>query len=195
MFASGFRVLAGLALAVLMLELMPPPKPALATELASLLDVARNVSLHSEDFVRANWSPQLFGPASGWWEAAPASDRNDRPAMGSLLLLTGYCDGACGHAAIVTRIVSAREIRIDHADWLHDGAIYRNNPVADVSWNNDWSRVRVFNIRTGSWGGKVYAVRGFLRALRAAEDDRNPPPDSPFALTPEDRSIPSSFEK
>jgi hypothetical protein len=63
---------------------------------------------------------------------------------------------------VVRRIVSPREIRIDHANWLNDGSIYVNNPVADVSAANDWSQVRVFNIQTGAWGGRIYPVKGFI---------------------------------
>ena len=59
-------------------------------------------------------------------------------------------------------MITPREIRIDHANWLNDGAIYVNDPVLDVSPDNDWSQVKVWNIRSASWGTKVYAVRGFI---------------------------------
>jgi hypothetical protein len=58
--------------------------------------------------------------------------------------------------------VDAREIRIDHANWLDDGAIYVGDPVRDVSPDNDWSEVRVFNLKTRAWGGRIYAVQGFI---------------------------------
>ena len=59
-------------------------------------------------------------------------------------------------------VISPREIRVDHANWLDDGAIYLDDPVADVSADNDWSAVRVWNIKTGAWGGKIYPVQGFI---------------------------------
>ncbi len=59
-------------------------------------------------------------------------------------------------------IVSPRKILIDHANWLDDGAVYVNDPVIDVSDNNDWTVVKVWNIRSGSWGTKVYKVQGFI---------------------------------
>ena len=37
-----------------------------------------------------------------------------------------------------------------------------NDPVIDVSDNNDWTVVKVWNIRSGSWGTKVYKVQGFI---------------------------------
>jgi hypothetical protein len=63
---------------------------------------------------------------------------------------------------VVQQIISPREIRVDHANWLDDGSIYLNDPVADVSEDNDWSEVRVWNIRTGAWGGNIYPVQGFI---------------------------------
>ena len=48
--------------------------------------------------------------------------------------------------------------------WFDDGKIYVNDPVEDVSKANDWSLVRVWNMRTGSWG-KTYDVQGFIWPL------------------------------
>jgi surface antigen len=67
-----------------------------------------------------------------------------------------------GHVAVVKRIVSSREIRIDHANWRRDGNIYLNAPVIDVSANNDWSKVRVFDTRSGQMGSTVYPIKGFV---------------------------------
>ncbi|MBN9555739.1 MAG: CHAP domain-containing protein, partial [Alphaproteobacteria bacterium] len=63
---------------------------------------------------------------------------------------------------VVRTQVSPREIRVDHANWLGDGAIYLDDPVADVSADNDWSQVRVWNVKTGGWGTRTYAVQGFI---------------------------------
>ena len=38
-----------------------------------------------------------------------------------------------GHVAVVRDRFRAREIRVDHANWLDDGSIYVNDPVEDVS--------------------------------------------------------------
>ena len=37
-----------------------------------------------------------------------------------------------------------------------------NNPVEDVSSGNDWSMVRIYNLKTGGWGAKLYPVQGFI---------------------------------
>jgi len=63
---------------------------------------------------------------------------------------------------VVRKVVGPREIRIDHANWFDDGSIYVNNPVEDVSSGNDWSAVRVYNLRTGGWGVKLFPVQGFI---------------------------------
>ena len=78
------------------------------------------------------------------------------------MVLAGYAGPERGHVAVVRSLISAREIRVDHANWLDDGAIYLNDPVADVSANNDWSQVRVWNIKTGGWGSAIYPVQGFI---------------------------------
>ena len=63
---------------------------------------------------------------------------------------------------------SPREIRVDHANWLDDGAIYVDDPGRGcVAASNDWSEVRVWNIKTGAWGGKVYPVQGFIGRRQA----------------------------
>jgi hypothetical protein len=59
-------------------------------------------------------------------------------------------------------MMSSREIRVDHANWLNDGAIFTDDPVVDVSPDNDWSQVKVFNERTGAWGARIYLVQGFI---------------------------------
>jgi hypothetical protein len=78
------------------------------------------------------------------------------------MVLNNYAGPNRAHLAVVRKIVDAREIRIDHANWLDDGAIYVNDPVRDVSPDNDWSQVRVFNIDAGAWGGRTYSVQGFI---------------------------------
>jgi len=84
------------------------------------------------------------------------------PELGSVLVLTGYAGPRHSHVAVVTAMVSSREIRVSHANWLNDGAIFIDDPVVDVSPDNDWSQVRVFNERTGAWGVRTYLVQGFI---------------------------------
>ena len=114
-------------------------------------------------YVRAHSTVALYGDAYIWWEkAAGVYQRSTQPTQGAVMVMVGYAGKHRAHVAVVRRIVTAREIRIDHANWLNDGAIYVNDPVVDVSPDNDWSQVKVWNIRSGSWGTKTYALKGFI---------------------------------
>ncbi len=112
---------------------------------------------------------QIYGDAHTWWDqAAGRYSRRPRPQSGSVMVLYGYAGPKRGHLATVTQVVSAREIRVDHANWLNDGNLYLNSPVLDVSPKNDWSVVRVYNNRDGHLGANNYKVRGFISSTRVA---------------------------
>ena len=122
-------------------------------------------------FAREESGIQIYGDAHLWWQkAADKYERGDSPEEGSVLVLYGYKRADRGHVAVVKRVISDREIVVDHANWLNDGSIYVNNPVLDVSADNDWSQVRVFNIKTGGWGSKIYPVRGFIGSNTDIDD-------------------------
>ncbi len=114
-------------------------------------------------FVRDHSSVSLYGDAYTWWDkAAGRFARASEPSEGAVMVLYNYAGPNRGHVAVVREIVDARTIKIDHANWLDDGAIYIDDPVRDVSAANDWSQVRVFNLKTGAWGTRVYPVQGFI---------------------------------
>jgi hypothetical protein len=114
-------------------------------------------------YARARTGIDIHGDAADWWErAAGKYARGNQPILGSILVLTGYAGPHRSHLAVVTSMVSGREIRIDHANWFDDGTILKNDPVIDVSPDNDWTEVRVFNPRTHAMGGRTYLVRGFI---------------------------------
>lgn len=114
-------------------------------------------------YAREHSSVKIFGDAYTWWDQAQGKyPRALLPETGAVMVLNNYAGADRAHLAVVRQMVSAREIRVDHANWLNDGSIYVNDPVEDVSQSNDWSLVRVFNLRTGAWGGRVYPVQGFI---------------------------------
>ncbi|MGD0864082.1 MAG: CHAP domain-containing protein [Rhizomicrobium sp.] len=85
-------------------------------------------------YARQRSGINLFGDAGTWWDqAAGHFSRNSTPVLGAVMVLTGYAGPGRGHVAVVSRMVSDREIRIDHANWLDDGAIFLDDPVVDVS--------------------------------------------------------------
>ena len=77
-----------------------------------------------------------------------------------------------GHVAVVTEIVNPRQVIVDQANWQNRGEIDHATPVLDVSRDNDWSQVRVWDIRSGGFGAHVYAISGFIaKGLTTAARD------------------------
>jgi len=114
-------------------------------------------------YAREHSAIKIYGDAYTWWDkAAGKYSRGTLPEPGAVMVLNNYAGANRGHVAVVRRVTSTREIRVDHANWLDDGSIYVNNPVEDVSSDNDWSVVRVYNLKTGGWGGRLYPVQGFI---------------------------------
>jgi hypothetical protein len=122
-------------------------------------------------YARARSGLMLFGDAGTWWDKADGRYvKSAKPQRGSVL--TGYAGPGRGHVGVVSAVISQREIRLDHANWLGDGAIYIGDPVVDVSSDNDWSEVRVWNPRTDAWGLKTYLVEGFIGPDQLQDSDR-----------------------
>ena len=122
-----------------------------------------DMPLQCVPYARDHSRVALYGDAYTWWDqAAGRFARGASPKEGAVMVLNGYAGPDRAHLAVVREIVDARDIRVDHANWLDDGTIYVDDPVRDVSPDNDWSQVRVYNVRTGAWGGKIYPVQGFI---------------------------------
>ena len=129
----------------------------------SLVQEDGHKPLQCVPYARDHSSVKIHGDAYTWWDqAAGKYQRGSEPVPGSVMVLNNYAGPNRGHVAVVRALVGPREIRVDHANWLDDGSIYVNDPVEDVSSENDWSLVRVYNLKAGAWGGKVYPVQGFI---------------------------------
>jgi surface antigen len=117
-------------------------------------------------YARARSGIQLQGDAWTWWDtAAGRYDRSTTPRPGSVLVINRTSRMRDGHVAVVTRVVSRREIRVDHANWASGaakGRIATDQRVVDVSPANDWSVVRVWYPRINDLGTTGYPVRGFV---------------------------------
>ena len=117
-------------------------------------------------YARSQSGVQIYGNANTWWQqAAGHYPRSSSPAPGAVLVTRGYNDRNRGHVAVVTEILSSHVILVNHANWLNHGEISVNVPVLDVSANNDWSEVRVWNIPSGQWGARIYEAEGFIHPL------------------------------
>jgi len=122
-------------------------------------------------YARARSGLALHGDAWQWWDAATGRYARSRaPRSGSVLVLMRTARLPHGHVAVVTRVVSAREIRVDHANWASGsakGREARDQPVQDVSGANDWSLVRVWFPRVNDYGASNWPAFGFIHASTA----------------------------
>ena len=156
----------------------PAPAPPDLAFRAPPRQMSPQTPLQCVPYARDHSSVKLYGDAWTWWDkAAGKFARQASPESGAVMVLADYAGPERGHVAVVRSLISPREIRVDHANWLGDGAVYLDDPVTDVSQNNDWSAVRVWNIRTGTWGVKVYPVRGFIGPSNNGAGDDEITPD------------------
>lgn len=119
--------------------------------------------IYCVEFARIRSGIAIFGDAKTWWDHAKGQyARSADPLPGAVMVFAATRKMSRGHVAVVKRIVSSREVIVDHANWRRDGNIYLNAPVIDVSANNDWSKVRVFDARGGQMGSNVYPIKGFV---------------------------------
>ena len=116
-------------------------------------------------FARSDSGISVAGNAWQWWDhAAGIYARGEVPEPGSVLAFRSNPKMRLGHVAVVSRVINAREVEIDHANWWGPGmrgGIAHNVPVVDVSEANDWSAVRVGLGRSGDFGS-VYPTYGFI---------------------------------
>jgi hypothetical protein len=111
-------------------------------------------------FARAITGVSLRGNARTWWSQAKGRyERGNDPQIGAVMAFSGSRAMPKGHVAVVSKVVSPREILVDHANWERN-RISLDNLVVDVSENNDWSEVRVAN--ADGTLGRVNPVYGFI---------------------------------
>ena len=148
-------------------DAIAPPADDLATDQAATV-AAPSVEwplkrLYCVEYARMRSVLAIFGDARLWWSRARnLYDRFTQPAVDAVMVFSGSRRIRRGHVAFVTQIVSPREIVVDHANWQNHGEIDRNMPVLDVSADNDWSRVRVWDVNSGSWGAHIDRISGFI---------------------------------
>lgn len=129
-------------------------------------------------YARARSGIELSGDAWQWWDAAAQSGRYDRsrsPRTGSVLVFMRTSRNRSGHLSVVTRVISSREIRVDHANWAsgrNRGRIARDQPVMDVSPGNDWSLVRVWYPPSNALGQTNFPTFGFIHGGRLMAEAR-----------------------
>jgi len=118
-------------------------------------------------YARSVTGMEIRGNGGDWWSNAAGSyDRGQRPEPGSVMAFRATGGMSRGHVAVVSRVLSPRELLIDHANWggpgIHKGSVMHNVSVVDVSDNNDWTAVRVQVGYDSNSFGRVYPTYGFI---------------------------------
>jgi len=157
---------------------------ALCLSLIASVPATASDYLQCVPFARSESGVEIRGNAKTWWaQAAGEYERGNEPRKGAVMAFAGTHDMPLGHVAVVKKIVSDREILIDHANWSpiggRRGQIERNVRVIDVSTAGDWSVVRVWYAPIGDLGLRTNPVQGFIYAgggARPADRDAFAPP-------------------
>ena len=145
------------------------------TGLFASVPAAAKAYLQCVPFARAESGVEIRGNAKTWWsQAAGTYARGEEPRKGAVMAFAGTRGMPMGHVAVVKKIVSDREILIDHANWSpingRRGQIERDVRVVDVSDAGDWSMVRVWYAPIGDLGLRANPVQGFIYADGAPEE-------------------------
>jgi hypothetical protein len=134
-------------------------------------------------YVKSVTGIRIPGEAWSWWDGSNGRyARGAVPAPTAVLVFRQQQNLPLGHLAIVTKVLSSREVRISHADWSSTwatrGRITGNVPVLDVSSRNDWTKVRLWYAARGTVEN-VYNTYGFVYGgIKPGELPPEPPKES-----------------
>lgn len=124
---------------------------------------AKSKYLQCVPFAREVSGIDIRGNAWTWWSQAEGRyQRGSAPAVGSVMSFKKTGKNPYGHVAMVSAIVSDREVLLTHANWSRRGGIERDVRAVDVSAAGDWSQVKVWYGPTGGLGTSTYPVNGFI---------------------------------
>ena len=114
----------------------------------------------------------IHGNANTWWsQAAGHYGRGHTPRVGAVLAFASSGRMKLGHVAMVSEVISDREVLLTHANWSRRGGIEHNVRAVDVSEAGDWSLVKVWYGPQGDLGTTSYPTKGFIYADRAPSND------------------------
>lgn len=124
---------------------------------------AAQARLQCVAFARSNSDIQISGNARDWWgNAAETYSRGETPRQGAVLAFRGTRAMPMGHVAVVSKVVDARHVLIDHANWSRPGMVERGVMAVDVSAAGDWSEVRVWYGPSRALGLRASPAFGFI---------------------------------
>jgi hypothetical protein len=117
----------------------------------------------------------LRGNAHTWWDHAEGIyARGHQPVLGAVMVMKSSGQMPMGHVAIVSRIVSDREVLLTHANWHGDGSVETNVRAVDVSVAGDWSQVRVWYAPVHALGIRSFPTYGFILPVKAGAVPETP---------------------
>ena len=111
----------------------------------------------------------IRGNANTWWgQAAGRYERGHVPVEGAVMAFKATRGMPIGHVAMVSRVVSDREVLLTHANWSRPGRIETDVRAVDVSAAGDWSMVKVWYGPQHGLGTSAYPTNGFIYSGKAA---------------------------
>jgi surface antigen len=123
---------------------------------------------------------EIRGNANTWWgQAEGRYERGHTPKAGSVLAFSPTSRMRVGHVAMVSQVVSDREVLLTHANWSRRGGIETNVRAIDVSAAGDWSMVKVWYGPQGGLGTSAYPTKGFIYSGHAPKNDMFDAPSQP----------------
>ncbi len=154
---------------------------------------ARQPGITCAPFARELSGIALYGDAATWWDGASGRyDRGSRPVVGAALVFRRSSRLRSGHVAVVSRILTPRQVQVFQANWVPE-EVQQDQLVVDVSPANDWSEVRVWYPPTDQLGTSTYATYGFVLPPRPATHDdlvRAVRPATLYAVSSRGRALP-----
>ena len=128
----------------------------------NLAAASRHPGLTCAPFARELSGIALYGDADTWWDgAAGRYARGSQPTVGSVLVLRRSGRLPSGHVAVVSRVLTPRQIQVIEANWV-PGELDEDQLVVDVSDRNDWTAVRVWYPPINQLGSYAYPAFGFI---------------------------------
>ena len=142
-------------------------------------------------FARSVSGIEIRGNANTWWSQAEGRyERGHTPKAGSVLAFSPTSRMRVGHVAMVSKVVSDREVLLTHANWSRPGAVETNVRAVDVSDAGDWSMVKVWYGPQGGLGTSAYPTKGFIYSGHAPAGDTLDAPAQPsFQMASATRTI------
>ncbi|MCO6382144.1 CHAP domain-containing protein [Oceanicola sp. 502str15] len=127
---------------------------------------ARGARVWCVPFARNASGVEIRGNANTWWGSAHGTYARGRtPQVGAVMAFSGTRKLPMGHVAVVSKVISDREIEINHANWKRN-QISLGMSVIDISEQNDWSSVKVQSQPNAY--GRAYPIDGFIYPVQVS---------------------------